>query len=298
MAREQIVIDPHFVGPPEITLGSYISGRMAAYLDSDTVTVTLRAPTPMGRPVGVDTDTPGEVRMYDGDTLLNEAVPGSLDIEIPEVIGLEEAKGASLRHVIEMPFPDCFGCGSARTEDTGLHLRSGPVAGRNLVAVDWLPRAKAVGAGMGEPVPKAMIWAALECPMARALDLPDMKTPERIPPPSPTITQGRRMRTTRSEERSATSSWLLPAMRRMSSVASASITSITSSKVTRPSTRPPSSTTGTVTRLWRAIRLATSSWSSPAGHETTGRCTSSEIGVHGEAVTSRERPRRPSRRSS
>ncbi|MDP6563366.1 MAG: hypothetical protein QF578_00925 [Alphaproteobacteria bacterium] len=180
MAREQIVIDPHFVGPPEITLGSYISGRMAAYLDSDTVTVTLRAPTPMGRPVGVDTDTPGEVRMYDGDTLLNEAVPGSLDIEIPEVIGLEEAKGASLRHVIEMPFPDCFGCGSARTEDTGLHLRSGPVAGRNLVAVDWLPRAKAVGAGMGEPVPKAMIWAALECPMARALDLPDMKTPEQI----------------------------------------------------------------------------------------------------------------------
>ncbi len=179
MAQEQIIIDEHFVGPPGITLGSYIGGRAAAYLESPCASVSMQAPTPMGRPITVEA-RPEQVRLLDGDTLLIEAVPATLDLDIPAAVDLAGAKQASLRHVTEMPYPDCFGCGSNRSDDSGLHLRSGPVEGRNLVAIDWRPRPLAVGAAEGEPVPEVMTWAALECPLARALELPGMKTEDEL----------------------------------------------------------------------------------------------------------------------
>jgi len=179
-SRQQIIINKHFVGPPNITQGGYISGTMAMHLESSTVEVTMRNPTPMGRPVILDTNSPDRVFLYDGDKLLNEARPAELDMKIPEPISLEEAKRASLRHVTEMPYPDCFGCGSGRSEDEGLHLRSGPVEGRNLVAIDWVPRASAVGAGAGETVPEPIVWASMECPTARATEFEGIKKPDEL----------------------------------------------------------------------------------------------------------------------
>jgi len=177
-SRRQIVIDQRYVGPPNITQGGYISGTMAAFLDSDTVEVTMRNPTPMGKPLILDATTPTWVFLYDGEKLLNEACPAVLDLEIPEPISLSQARKASLRHVIEMPYPNCFGCGSGRSEDDGLHLRSGPVEGRNLVATDWVPRSGAVGAGEGEVVPLPIVWASMECPTAKAMHYGQMTKPE------------------------------------------------------------------------------------------------------------------------
>jgi len=178
--RRQIIIDKRYVGPPNMTQGGYISGFMAMHLDSDSVAVTMRNPTPMGKPLALDTSAPDLVLLYDGDKLLNEARPVDLELEIPEPISLEEARKASLRHVTEMPYPNCFGCGSGRSEDDGLHLRSGPVQGRNLVAIDWTPRAAAVRAEEGEDVPLPITWSAMECPVGRALNLEGMKTPEEL----------------------------------------------------------------------------------------------------------------------
>lgn len=178
--RQEIIIEKHFEGPTNITQGGYISGLMAQHLETDTVEVTMRNPTSMGKPLILDTSMSDRVLLYDGDKLLNEAIPGELDLDIPEPISLEEAKKASLKHVIEMPFPNCFGCGSGRSEDEGLHLRSGPVEGRNMVAVDWVPLAKAVGAKEGEPVPEPIAWASMECPIAKAMQYGGMRNPDEM----------------------------------------------------------------------------------------------------------------------
>ncbi|MBU2549389.1 MAG: hypothetical protein KKB20_13310 [Proteobacteria bacterium] len=178
--RHEIEIDLRYVGPPRITQGGYISGLLAMHLDTDTVEVSMRSPTPMNRKLMLDLGVPGRVRLYDGERLLNEARPAELDLEIPEPVTMEEARRSSLRHVTDMPYPYCFGCGSARGEDEGLHLRSGPVSGRNLVATDWVPTAGAAGAGAGEPVPLPITWAAMECPTARAMEIGDLKGPDEL----------------------------------------------------------------------------------------------------------------------
>lgn len=177
--RREITIRRHFEGPTDLTLGGYISGLMAVHLDSDTVEVTMRKPTLMERPLVLDTTSPERVFLFDGGTILNEARPARLEIEIPELISLEQARRASRRDAVAA-FPNCFGCGSARSEDEGLHLRSGPVAGRNLVAVDWVPRPAAVGAKAGEEVPEAMVLTALECPIAKAMDLGGLRKAEEV----------------------------------------------------------------------------------------------------------------------
>ena len=177
--RREIVISRHFEGPTDLTLGGYISGLMAAHLDSDTVEVTMRKPTLMERPLVLDTTTPDRVFLYDGDTLLNEARPVELDMEIPEPISLAQAKKASRRDTVAA-FPNCFGCGSARTEETGLHLRSGPVEGRDIVAIDWVPSAAVVGVREDERAPETMVLTAMECPIAKAMELKDLRKPEEM----------------------------------------------------------------------------------------------------------------------
>jgi hypothetical protein len=175
--RREITISVHFEGPTDLTLGGYISGLMAVHLDSDTVEVNMRKPTLLERPLILDTTTPDRVFLYDGDTLLNEALPAELEMEVPASISFEQAKKASRRNTVAA-FPNCFGCGSGRSENNGLHLRSGPVEGRNMVAIDWVPQADTVGAEEGETVPEKMVLTALECPIAKAMELDDMRKPE------------------------------------------------------------------------------------------------------------------------
>jgi hypothetical protein len=177
--QRELVFDYRFEGPPNITQGGYLSGMMAVCLGSKTVEVTMRHPTPMGKPLVMDTNMPNRVLILDGDKLLNEGRPAELEIEIPDPITLEDARRASLRHVTE-PRTNCFGCGSARSEDDGLHLRSGPVEGRDLVAIDWTPQAAAVGADNGQEVPEPVVWAAMECSTARAMELGGLRREDEL----------------------------------------------------------------------------------------------------------------------
>ena len=73
--------------------------------------------------------------------------------------------------------------------------------------------------------------------------------------------QGSRLRTAVLHPAANSSSAGTPPNLSRSSVVSASTTSITSSKVMRPNSRPASSTTATLGRLYRARSRATSSWS-------------------------------------
>jgi len=178
--RREIVISPRFEGPPGITLGGYISGLMAPHLDSETVEVTMRKATPMGRPLMLNTLTPDRVFLYDRDTLLNEARPAAtLEIEPPDSISLEDAKRASLRHTVT-PYPNCYGCGSGRAANDGLHLRAGPVERRGVVAVDWEPNAAVVGTEAGEEVPESIVLTALECPIGKAMAIGTLLKPEEL----------------------------------------------------------------------------------------------------------------------
>jgi len=174
--RREISVSRHFEGPTDLTLGGHISGLMSPHLAADTVEVTLRKPTFMERPLVLDTSVEDRVFLYDGDTLLNEARPAVLDMEIPDIISLEQARKAAQRESVA-GFPNCFGCGSGRTRESGLHLRSGPVEGRNAVGIDWQPTAATVGAEEGEGVSETMVLTAMECPIARAMELNEMSKP-------------------------------------------------------------------------------------------------------------------------
>ena len=167
--RQSITIDSRYEGPPGITLGGYLSGLMASYMEADTVCVTMHIPTPMERPLIIDTNEPDQVRLYDGDVLLNDARPVEWTLSLPEPISYEQAQGASLRDTVSA-YPNCFGCGSGRAEHDGLHLRAGPVEGRsNVVAIDWTPDRSVVGADPDGRIPQLMLLTAMECPIAKAL---------------------------------------------------------------------------------------------------------------------------------
>ena len=89
-----------------------------------------------------------------------------------------------------------------------------------------------------------------------------------------------------------------PARRRMSSVPSSIRTSTTSSTVTKPTTLPSFSSTGTARRLYLAILCATDSWSSSASTVIGRRRITSAIGpleVGHHQVAQGERAQQPAR---
>ena len=174
--RREITISKHFEGPTDLVLGGHISGLMSAHLESNSIEVTMKKPTLIEKPLTMDTTTPNRVFLYDGDTLLNEARPADIEVDIPNHITFDQAKNASRREETNA-FPNCFGCGSGRSHDKGLHLRSGPVEGHRLVAIDWVPPADVVGAKEGEQVPETMLLTAMECPIAKAMELDDIRKP-------------------------------------------------------------------------------------------------------------------------
>ena len=127
--------------------------------------MTLRAPPPLDRPLAVR-DHGGQVSVYDGDTLIAQARPAAWDLEIPEPPSLSEAEAAAEQYagLRVHAFPECFVCGTDRPD--GLHVFSGPVAGRDLVASPWVPD-ETLPNSAGVLAPE-MVWAALDCPGAWA----------------------------------------------------------------------------------------------------------------------------------
>ena len=162
-----LLVAPRFCGPPDSANGGYASGLIAACLDGR-AEITLRRPPPLARPMAVERDGEGSVRVLDGDVLIAEgtSLPGSLAVELPVPVTVRDARAAGLGSRLrarpdEHPFPTCFVCGPARRPPDGLGIMPGPVAGRCLSADAWYP-----GESLAQPggdLAREFVWAALDC---------------------------------------------------------------------------------------------------------------------------------------
>jgi hypothetical protein len=158
---ESLVIPAEFNGPMESGNGGYSAGAVAAFVDGPAA-VSLRSPVPLDKPLDVVVEG-GVARALDGETLVAEAeaAPG-FEIEVPEPVGLEQAREASTRYrgLADGPFSRCFVCGRARQD--ALEVFAGPVEGRDVVASPWTPSpAHADEEGHVRP---ELVWATLDCP--------------------------------------------------------------------------------------------------------------------------------------
>jgi hypothetical protein len=158
-----IIVPERFAGPPGMANGGWISGTVAGAIAARSVEVTLRAPTPIGRRLTLESD--GFVaRLLDGEQVLVEAQPALAAPLPPSPVGFAEAAIAETRFPAhDHPFPDCFVCGHQRAVGDGLRIFPGAVPGRpDTVASWWTPPADL--AGPDGTIPEEVVWGALDCP--------------------------------------------------------------------------------------------------------------------------------------
>jgi len=155
-SAEIFEIGRRFRGPESSGNGGYTAGRVAAFVDADTVEVTLRLPPPLETPLRVERDD--AVRVFAGDDLVAEARPAELDTELPAPVSYAEATSLADAQPPDPdhPFPGCFVCGPA---GDGLRLTPTPV-GEGRVAAPWRV----------EETSRELLWAALDCPGAFAVN--------------------------------------------------------------------------------------------------------------------------------
>jgi hypothetical protein len=161
---ETILIPRRFNGPPDSGHGGYSCGVVAALLGG-IAEVTLRAPPPLERPLTAQR-TGGGVTVRDGDTVVAEARPAELSLEVPEPVSIDEAAEGNRRGHVRWanvhPFPTCLVCGPERDDTDGFSVLAGPLEGEDVYAADWTP-AEWV-ADDGGAVRPEFVWAALDCP--------------------------------------------------------------------------------------------------------------------------------------
>ena len=155
-----MIVPGRYNGPPDSANGGYACGLVAALLGG-VAEVTLRLPPPLDRELDV-VRADGRVVIRDGDALVAEAEPVTLEVDVPAPVSVEAAADASTRYegFVHHAYNTCFVCGPKR--DDGLRVYAGPVEGRpGLLAAPWTP------AGGVRP---ELVWAALDCPSGWAVD--------------------------------------------------------------------------------------------------------------------------------
>jgi hypothetical protein len=158
--RETITIPERFNGPPRSANGGYACGLVAALVEGD-AEVTLRSPPPLETPLAVERDG-DRVVVRNGEALVAEAEPVSLELDVPRPVSPAEAEAARPRYAgfRHHAYATCFVCGPERPD--GLGIFPGPVEGREVVAAPWVPPANEVA--------DEIVWAALDCPSGWAVD--------------------------------------------------------------------------------------------------------------------------------
>ena len=166
---DAVVIEPRFRGPPESANGGYACAMAAQWIDGP-AEVTLRAPPPLGVPLRVERGDAGVALLADGATIV-EAVPGTVTLEVPAPVSLDDARRAASRYPWRdrHPYPTCFVCGPERTAPDGLEIFPGPVDGEALFAAPWTPDPSLADADGS--VRDEFVWAALDCPSGIVTDL-------------------------------------------------------------------------------------------------------------------------------
>jgi len=165
------VIEPRYCGPPASGNGGYVCGRLSAFLPGS-ARVRLRVPPPLGTRLAVRPAAAG-VELLHGDTVVAEARLQALELDVPGApdFAAAEAAARDYRGFRSHPFPTCFVCGPARGPGDGLRIFPGPLDPAGPVAAPWIPDAS-LADGRVEVRPE-FLWAALDCPGAFALDIPE-----------------------------------------------------------------------------------------------------------------------------
>jgi hypothetical protein len=166
---ERVVIDRRYRGFERVVQGGYTSGLLAGFVDGP-ARVSLRGPVPMERPLRVEHERE-PVALCDDTDVLAEAIPATLELDLPEHVSVQEAETASStypghhRH----PFPGCFCCGPDRDRGDGLRIFPGRLPEHDAVAAPWIPEASVADErGIVRP---EVIWAAFDCPQLWSLML-------------------------------------------------------------------------------------------------------------------------------
>jgi hypothetical protein len=168
---ETLVIDERFHGPPGSANGGYACAMAARGIDGP-AEVTLRVPPPLGRELAI-ARADGRVSLLDGETLVAEARPATVEVEVPARVSFTEAQSAAERYPWreEHPYPSCFVCGPRRKAGDGMRIFPGPVEARSVYAAPWTPdRSLADDSGQ---VRDEFVWGALDCPSGIATNVLD-----------------------------------------------------------------------------------------------------------------------------
>jgi hypothetical protein len=168
---ETVIIEARFCGPPDSGNGGYTAGLLAQRLGG-TVEVTLRKPPPLERPLSLEL-TRERAELKDGVTLIAEARPAELDLELPPPPSFARALEQSAHYVGHQRhhFPTCFVCGPARSVHDGLRIFPGVEHAREPHSAPWVPDSTLANE-LGAVRPEIM-WAALDCVGYFAAGAPD-----------------------------------------------------------------------------------------------------------------------------
>ncbi|MEZ5063027.1 MAG: hypothetical protein R2700_16240 [Solirubrobacterales bacterium] len=166
-AEATLTVPARYNGPRDSGQGGYTAGLIAMRM-GELAEVTLRSPIPLDRELEIEELDGAGLRILDGETLVAEARPRELDIEVPEPVGIEEARAAKERYRgwSDGVFSLCFVCGPDRDDAFG--VMGGAVEGRDVVASPWTPGPETDVDGSGRAAPE-FVWAALDCPTYFAL---------------------------------------------------------------------------------------------------------------------------------
>ncbi|MEZ5155184.1 MAG: hypothetical protein R2718_03645 [Solirubrobacterales bacterium] len=166
-AEATLTVPARYNGPRDSGQGGYTAGLIAMRM-GELAEVTLRSPIPLDRELEIE-ELDGEgLRLLDGETLVAEARPREIDIEVPAPVGIEDARLATERYrgSAGTPFGRCFVCGPGREDALG--VMAGAVEGRDVVASPWTPGPETDVDGSGRAAPE-FVWAVLDCPTYFAL---------------------------------------------------------------------------------------------------------------------------------
>ncbi len=159
-----LTIARRYCGPSASSNGGYFAGLVAGTA-SHTLAVRLLRPPPLETLLTVLELPEGRIEVRQGETLVGEATPATLDLSAPSPPTYLEAIEASRRYAgfVAHRFPTCFVCGPQRARGDGMRIFAGPLTGqRDVVAAPWVPDAM-LDRGDGKVRPEFMS-AALDCP--------------------------------------------------------------------------------------------------------------------------------------
>jgi hypothetical protein len=175
MNSETITIPNRFRGPPASGNGGYVCGAIGALLGvlpgDHAAQVRLRSPVPLDIPLEVK-HAKDLTTVHHGETLIAEAVPGPLTLDVPaapdyaQALALRAHSPALMKSINSRfagrigPHPVCFCCGAEHGD--GLEVYAAPVPDRDMVAAAWATQRSWADANGFLPAP--FVWTALDCP--------------------------------------------------------------------------------------------------------------------------------------